>query len=94
MGKVMRGRKRPVEVDYMQWAGTPEDGDAILDWIARTGTRNAFWIGHRLCIHTLEGVMECMPGDFVIRGVEGEHHPVKPNIFAKTYEVLGEADDV
>ena len=25
-------------------------------------------------------------GDFIIRGVNGEHYPCKPDIFEKTYE--------
>ena len=25
-------------------------------------------------------------GDFIIRGVKGEHYPCKPNIFTETYE--------
>ncbi|HEL2125417.1 TPA: hypothetical protein TY895_001609 [Streptococcus suis] len=35
-------------------------------------------------IETLEGTMK----DWVITGVDGERYPVKPDIFAKTYEIL------
>lgn len=38
-------------------------------------------------IHTLEGVMEASPGDWIIRGVEGEFYPCKPGIFDKTYQL-------
>ena len=27
-------------------------------------------------------------GDYIVRGVNGEFYPVKPEIFEKTYEVL------
>lgn len=37
-------------------------------------------------IHTLEGVMKCSPGDWIIRGVKGEFYPCKPDIFEATYE--------
>ena len=37
-------------------------------------------------IKTLEGVMHASPGDWIIRGVNGELYPCKPDIFAKTYE--------
>lgn len=42
--------------------------------------------GDFLCIGTLEGEMQAMPGDWVIRGVNGEIYPCKPDIFAKTYD--------
>ena len=30
--------------------------------------------------------MRADPGDWVIRGIQGELYPCKPDIFAKTYE--------
>lgn len=40
-------------------------------------------------IETLEGVMKASAGDWIITGVDGERYPVKPDIFEKTYEILG-----
>jgi hypothetical protein len=39
-----------------------------------------------LIIHTLEGDMRAVPGDWIIKGVSGEFYPCKPDIFEKTYE--------
>jgi len=39
-----------------------------------------------LKIPTLEGVMLGVEGDWIVRGVKGELYPVKPDIFALTYE--------
>lgn len=39
-----------------------------------------------LLIATLEGVMHASEGDWIIRGVQGEFYPCKPDIFAATYE--------
>lgn len=39
-------------------------------------------------IETLEGTLTASEGDFIIRGVNGETYPIKPDIFAKTYEVV------
>ena len=39
-----------------------------------------------LIIHTLEGKMIAMPGDWIITGVQGEQYPCKPDIFERTYE--------
>ena len=45
----------------------------------------AYWLD----IPTLEGVMKASPGDYIIRGVQGEFYPCKPNIFEDSYEVVG-----
>ena len=37
-------------------------------------------------IITLEGKMRVSEGDFIIKGVNGEFYPCKPDIFEKTYE--------
>ena len=41
-------------------------------------------------IKTLEGIMVAKTGDYIIRGVEGEIYPCKPDIFEKTYEVTSQ----
>ena len=37
-------------------------------------------------IRTLEGTMRADEGDWIIKGVQGEFYPCKPDIFAATYE--------
>ena len=44
-------------------------------------------------IHTLEGTMQGNPGDWLIKGVQGEMYPCKPDIFAATYEPVKEETD-
>ena len=41
-----------------------------------------------LRIQTLEGEMKADIGDYIIKGVNGEFYPCKPDIFEKTYEEL------
>lgn len=43
-----------------------------------------------IMIPTLEGTMEAIPGDWIIKGVNGEFYPCKPDIFEKTYEKVEE----
>lgn len=91
--------KRPVEIEAIKWTG-----ENLADIIAFTGKHPKFneWFnsfeayeahvkadGGIFKIFTLEGVMEASIGDYIIRGVQGEHYPCKPDIFAKTY-VLSE----
>lgn len=75
-------RKKPVQVQAVRYDGTNdrEIGHfAGLD-LSVVGRERA------LVIHTLEGNMHVSPGDYVIRGVRGEHYPCKPEIFEETYE--------
>lgn len=40
----------------------------------------------RIIISTLEGLHWADLGDWIIRGVQGEFYPCKPEIFAESYE--------
>ena len=40
----------------------------------------------KIDIKTLEGTMVAYELDWIIRGVEGEYYPCKPDIFEQTYE--------
>ncbi|WP_258933231.1 hypothetical protein [Nesterenkonia pannonica] len=40
----------------------------------------------QMLIATLEGEMRAGVGDWIIRGVQGEFYPIKPDIFEATYE--------
>ncbi|MFA7334926.1 MAG: hypothetical protein WC130_11640 [Kiritimatiellia bacterium] len=48
--------------------------------------------GDFIYIGTLEGEMCAGPGDWIIRGIKGEIYPCKSDIFAVTYEDVGEAE--
>lgn len=80
-----RFRKKPVEIEAMQYDGTDESQRAIVNW---TNGRAEGWIDHEyhLVIRTLEGDMRASSGDWVIRGVKGEFYPCKPDIFEATYD--------
>ncbi len=41
-------------------------------------------------IQTLEGRMRAEYNDWIIRGIKGELHPIKPDIFEETYEIINE----
>lgn len=84
-------RKKPVEVQVVEWTGDNDVYDFLLKWSQpRIITRHTRNILH---IHTLEGVMEARLNDFIIKGVNGEVYPCKPDIFEKTYELVEPGDD-
>lgn len=45
-----------------------------------------------LVIHTLEGMHLVSFNDYIIKGVNGELYPCKPDIFEKTYEKVVEVE--
>ena len=87
--------KKPVTIQAIQWTGRnlreviaftdgPPDTrsahagmawDAYVDLVARDGLK----------IYTLEGKMSAAVGDWIIKGVQGEHYPCKDEIFEATY---------
>ena len=81
----MKFRKKPVDVEAVQWEATKESFDAIMamgdiDW--KPGEMGS----ETFVITTLEGDHLAKKGDWIIRGVNGEFYPCKPDIFEKTYE--------
>jgi len=83
-------RKRPVVIEARQYDGSPEANRDIIDWARGSGTP-AFMdkaVGddtRRLYIQTLEALHPVSKGDWIIKGVNGEFYPCKPDIFDKTY---------
>ena len=49
---------------------------------------DAYQTDQEVEIETLEGVMLASKGDYIIKGIEGELYPCKPEIFLKTYDEM------
>lgn len=96
-------RKKPVEVEAMQWDGTALGGLEVVQWMALNdsmatymaaqpeGESDGFTIPGcpaQIYLETLEGTMAATEGDYIIRGVAGEFYPCNPDIFHKTYELV------
>lgn len=86
-------RKKPVVIQAVRNDGTWKP---IIDFLDATG-HGRVPLGFRpkvdrnsddgsLNVHTLEGVMRCDVGDWLINGVQGELYPCKPDVFEQTYE--------
>ena len=80
----MKYRKKPVVIEAVRFDGTDESCDWLLPQLESGEIGRAF---NKLHIKTLEGVMTAEVGDYIIKGVNGEFYPCKPDIFHKTYEV-------
>lgn len=92
----MKFRKKPVVIEAFQ---LNERGLVGEDWFFDAVSNNTI-ITHNFgryheapawCeIKTLEGTMKANTGDYIIKGVNGEIYPCKPDIFEKTYEPVDE----
>lgn len=87
-------RKKPVVIQAVQWRG--DNQHELFHFLGHVEDMNYFdpkgnhnfYINadKELIIKTLEGDMKGSINDFIIRGVDGEFYPCKPEIFLKTYE--------
>lgn len=85
-------RKKPVAIEAFCWtgaeAGTPP-------WFATAQAQGRVLVKPGpgslpvLDIVTPAGVLRAAVGDYIIRGVQGELYPCKPDIFVATYDRIG-----
>lgn len=79
-------RKKPVVIEAKQWFNLGDHPEV------KQYERGGFCMGcHREFAHhgnvkTLEGWHIVCPGDWIVKGIQNELYPVKPDIFAKTYD--------
>lgn len=86
----LRYRKKPIVIEAMQLTFKNRDkiiefgeGNVTLSW------RDGYLEG--AFVSTLEGGIYATYGDYIVKGVDGEFYPCKPDVFEKTYEL---ADDL
>lgn len=85
-------RKKPVVIEAMRLGPGPRH--PALAWLM---TQDVEWeLEHdehggviAVLLPTLEGTMRAARGDWIIKGVQGEFYPCKPDIFDATYEPVG-----
>lgn len=86
----MKYRKKPVVIEAREFSSELA-GRHIAEWcggryeIERKPSDPSDF-SETITIPTLEGNMIANRGDMIIKGVNGEFYPCKPDIFDKTYE--------
>lgn len=81
------GSKLPNYADWPEWAkGNMYHwlDDGML--VGRGGKKTLVVFPGHLDVYTLEGIMRAGDGDWIIKGMQGEVYPCKPDIFEATYE--------
>lgn len=82
-------RKRPIIIEAVQL--TKDSLDELAEFCGyNIGDVENPLHGNGILIETLEGNMLASKGDWIIKGVNGEVYPCKPDIFEKTYEKVAE----
>ena len=98
----MKYKKLPVEIEAEQWNGQNvvdiynflegTNYECELEGVKTEGKNFYIKFENKCCtmgsliIKTLEGDMKANIGDYIIKGINGEYYPCKPDIFEKTYE--------
>ena len=89
-------RKKPVVIEAIQLNGEYNSIVECVEFVFNIGMDSSL-IGEAATVRkvtedkgftipTLEGNMKASIGDYIIKGVNGEFYPCKPDIFEKTYE--------
>ena len=86
----MKYRKKPVVIEAWIFDGRLDYSKTLPKEIKDQTTKIRLDQNSRLMIETLEGIMYANSGDYIIKGIQGEYHPCKPDIFEQTYEMVGE----
>lgn len=90
---IKKYRKKPVVIEAVQWDGMNlSEIQKFAKGVTSATFHDEAWllnecpVSVELTIRTLEGDMKASLGDYIIKGVQGEFYPCKPDIFEQTYE--------
>jgi hypothetical protein len=83
----MRYRKKSVVVEAVQWLNKKIVCPPGPTWFAEAEGRGDIRLsGDELTVETQHGPAQARPGDWIIRGIDGEVYPCRPDVFEATYE--------
>lgn len=85
-------KKKPIVVEAIKFEDTFSCYLELTKWEGALFTDVSYgpicFVPGDCFIETLEGRMTVSEGDYIIKGVNGEFYPCKPDIFEKTYELV------
>ena len=86
-------RKKPVVIEAWQYLGR-EGLLGLPPWMPVKDWYFGYKDGNEgnLYIRTLEGDMRANPGDWIIKGIQGELYACKSNVFEATYEPVNDLE--
>lgn len=72
--------KKPVTIEAVQWTG--DNIDEIREFAGDVVS----YEDSVMHLSTLEGTVVASVDDYIIKGINGEFYPCKPDIFVRTYD--------
>ncbi|WP_214771479.1 hypothetical protein [Exiguobacterium sp. s133] len=97
---VEKYRKKPVVIEAVKLEDEYKSIVESIEFVYSIGMETSEWGMNStvrsvkedggFSIETLEGNMFAKFGDYIIKGVQGEFYPCKPDIFEATYEKAAE----
>ncbi|KKN69820.1 hypothetical protein LCGC14_0437660 [marine sediment metagenome] len=82
-------KKKPVVIEAWEFDGRLDFSKTLPKEIKDDIDNFRLTQDGKLKVKTLEGDMFANIGDMIIKGIQGEFYPCKPDIFEKTYELVG-----
>lgn len=87
----MKYRKKPVIIEAIQFTDSDERVQELIEFTHGNFTPHGDLEHYAYAvIQTLEGDHRADIGDYIIKGVQGEFYPCKPDIFNTAYEAVEE----
>ena len=77
-------RKKPVVIEAIQYL-REDNISSCMDFCPNMVYNEQ---DNEYDIRTLEGDMRVSENDYIIKGIQGEYYPCKPDIFEKTYDLV------
>lgn len=95
----MKATKKAVTIECFKYDGDLINSDGkfyVPEWAQKAYEDGTIFFKDQgeMYIKTLEGDHHASVGDYIIRGVNGELYPCKPDIFEKTYDIDEKTDSV
>lgn len=89
----MKATKKPVTIECFKYDGDLKNSNGeyyVPEWAVEAEKNGTIFFKDQgeMYIKTLEGDHHASVGDYIIRGVNGELYPCKPDIFEKTYDIV------
>ena len=85
---IIKAVKKPIEIEAIEFTG-----GNWADCCQFMSEEPLFFpqevrFEEEMVIETLEGDMTAQVNDYIIKGVQGEYYPCKPDIFKETYDIV------
>lgn len=82
-------KKTNVVVEAVQWLNRAIVCPPGPEWLAEAQQKRIIELaGDELCVNSdKRGMQRARPGDWIIRDATGDIYPMRPDVFAETYEL-------